>query len=142
MSTQQAAVGCGGFMDGVANVGRFRLDHYIGGEHVVGGAFCRAGDAEALAGHLFDTPEAAAERWLAVGWGYEDAEDHPDPESWDAAEALLSEAAMLVDQVCGRVVQVVTYREPQLGESRLPVAQVLDVMTGKLVTATIEQSGR
>jgi len=142
MSTQQATAGCGGFMDGVASVGRFRLDHYIGGEPTVGGECCPAADTEALSEHFFGSPEEAVARWLAVGWGYEDAEDVPEPECWDAAKALLSESALVVDQGSGRVARIVAYREPQAGESRLPVATMFDVSTGTVHTATVEQSGR
>lgn len=114
--------------------GRYRLDCYQHGEAAVGERSMRAYNGRAH----FETAEAALEDWLATGWEYERPEAFDTVPGWDPADALLVEAAFIVDRKDGRVVFVVTYRWPELGESRLPVATVLDVAAGTIRTVRVE----
>ena len=84
--------------------------------------------------------EAALDHWLATGWGYEHPELGAVTADWDATKELLMECAFIVDRKLKRVVYVVTYRWPELGESRLAVATILDVASGTVRSARVEDA--
>lgn len=105
---------------------RFRVDHYQDGRFHQG--FCET--------HFFGTIEDATERWLQVGWECEEMGPGDAGETWDAAQALLSEAALTVDQDTGRLVQVISFRETKM--SRLPLAVIFDVASGTTSTVRVE----
>ncbi len=110
-----------------AKLSRFRRDHYLNGEPTAG----------RWRGHSFDTAEAAVAEWLAVSW-WDYELDFGD----ETAETLLREACFVVDCKMERVVQVVTFRWPDLGESRLPIATILDVATGTVRSERVEDAPR
>ena len=116
--------------------GRFRLDCYLGGEASVGERSLMACNGKAH----FETAEAALNDWLTIGWDFESPEHLDVVPDWDPVEVLLAEAAFIVDRKTNRVVFVVTYRWPELGESRSPVATLLDVASGAVRTVRVEDS--
>ena len=117
---------------------RYRLDCYVNGEPDCGKHSLHAQNGRAH----FASPGAAIDDWLSTGWGYETPAWDQVDEDWDAAQALLGEAGFIVDRKTKRVVLVVTYRWPDLGESRLPVATVLDVASGTTRTVRVEDCER
>lgn len=111
-------------------LGRYRVDCYLDGKRDVGSHSLRSLNRV----NYFETVEAAVDDWLATGWGYEREL------SGGVAEALLGEAAFVLDRKMKRIVTVITHRWPDLGESRLPVATILDVASGCTRTVRIEDS--
>jgi hypothetical protein len=118
--------------EGVA-LGRFRVDNYLSGVRERG-ARC---DAYYRVGHFFPTVEEAVSHWLAGGWRYEGFEADDEV---DVAETMLRDAAVIVDRQTKRVVRALAYRWPELVESRLPVAMIVDQTTGVVTTETVESS--
>jgi hypothetical protein len=117
-----------------AKLGNFRLDCYLAGDPPQPeGYWLKL--PRLVPAHFFDTPEAALTKWLASGWSYDgNCELNQD----DVPEMLLSETGLIVDRYSKRVVTVVTYRWADLGESRLPVAVVLDVASGTTRIVRVE----
>ena len=106
---------------------RFRTDAYRNGESY--GGFTKA--------HFFPTAEAAIQRLIEIGWGFED--DPEAPPTWDAAEALLSETALVIDQEAvgaAGIVRILCYEKSD--SSRLPVAVVRDRQGRELARVAVE----
>ncbi len=87
--------------------------------------------------------DQAIDNWLDSRWRYENPSPHLAhlvPEDWEPAEAMLQDFALIVDRETERVVRTIAFRWPDLGESRLPVAYIVDVATGSVVrTVSAEQ---
>ena len=113
-------------------LGQYRLDCYVAGgvpptevELVAQGR---------VRSHFFDSRVTAIKEWLGVCWSYE-----RDEETRDVLDMLMSEAGIVVDRYTGRIVAVVAFRWDDSGESRLPVAMVVNVAgDGRMFTVRVE----
>ena len=106
---------------------RFRVDVYRGGEYL----------AACTRSHFFPTADEAIAAWIKIGWGYE----HPDEEleDWDAAEALLSETTLIIDQEASGadgVARILYYEGSE--DSRLPVAVVMNRFGNEIARVAVE----
>lgn len=121
---------------------RFRVDTYRYGVHAYGGA-CSSNDPIELNGvHFFDSVLDAAANWLHISWEWEslpDVDSEIDRTTWNPTDIMLNEMALIVDRVSNRPVAVISHRPARSGESRRPVAMIVDLNTGVIAEQTIER---
>jgi hypothetical protein len=122
------------------DLGRFRLDCYAAGRCEDGreAVFLSSdADREAYTAAHFPSAAEAVEDFLAAQWELTADPGVPDPDQ--IAETLLSTTAVVVDRALHRVAALVAFRWAELGESRLPVAMIVELPGGEVRLQAVEQ---
>ncbi|MGO8688998.1 MAG: hypothetical protein ACLQLG_05140 [Thermoguttaceae bacterium] len=120
------------------DLGRFRLEVYAAGTcDLRGRGFFSAEDHAVYRAAHFPSAEAAVAAFLDDLWDWTADPDIPEPER--IPETLLANTAVVVDRARHRTAALVAFRWPELGESRLPVAMIVNLPSGEVSVQAVEQ---